>query len=330
MNLDEVSNYVATTVAPRLGCAGAAIVSCSEIEDNSDVNWVYRVQLAHAGRERTLYVKRSDAFVKRRPDTAMDPQRATFEARMLGLVGDIVPDLVPRVLWHDPQAHLTVLAEIGRNAASLAHELSRGRIPASVVEAFGQTLGKLHAGTLGVPHETIWGTADANAQATKLSVAMRTSSVRALLPQHIDDLIAQSDRARAGLVLGDLASKNVLVGVDCAYVLDLELAFRGDQLFDVAFFLAHVVVEPPPFARASALAAAKSFWERYDAERKRLAPMTIDDEPRMLRWLGAMIMCRASEDYMGPPVASARDWRDLGASLVRGKDLNLDDVELLL
>jgi hypothetical protein len=72
-------------------------------------------------------------------------------------------------------------------------------------------------------------------------------------------------RRRRTLVLGDFSPKNILVGPNGLWVIDHEVAHRGDPTFDVAFMLSHLAAKTVHFpANADGLSStAREFIKAY-------------------------------------------------------------------
>src|SRR5699024_9790070 len=81
----------------------------------------------------------------------------------------------------------------------------------------------------------------------------------------VGDVISSMAARRDCLVHGDLSPKNVLVGDGRVWIIDFEVAHRGEPRFDLAFLLCHLLlksVHQPARATAHA-AAARAFVDAY-------------------------------------------------------------------
>ena len=99
-------------------------------------------------------------------------------------------------------------------------------------------------------------------------------------PDLADTIIGYADAMaarRACLVHGDFSPKNILVGDAGLWVIDFEVAHRGDPAFDIAFLVTHLSLKAIvlPDQRADLLACAAAFDAAYrEAAPPSLAPAT--------------------------------------------------------
>jgi 5-methylthioribose kinase len=190
------------------------------------------------------------------------PERAVTEARALELMAQLAPGSVPRLLDSDPDAFALVMEEAPAGWRPWKALLLEGAADAAVAAWLGALLTVLHSadGDIGSPRSF---------EAQRVDPYLRTIQRRhpALAKQigaYIDRLLA----TRQCVVHGDYSPKNVLVGDDGLWVIDWEVAHRGDPAFDLAFLLNHLLLKTThrPQARDGYEACGRAFLDAYGRE----------------------------------------------------------------
>jgi 5-methylthioribose kinase len=190
------------------------------------------------------------------------PQRAVTEARALALMARLAPGSVPRLLDSDPEAFTLVMEEAPPGWRPWKALLLAGAGDTGVATWLGALLTVLHS-----VDAAIGGAESFEAQ--RVDPYLRTTQRRhpALAKQigaYIDRLLA----TRQCVVHGDYSPKNVLVGDDGLWVIDWEVAHRGDPVFDLAFLLNHLLLKTihRPQARDGYEACGRAFLDAYGRE----------------------------------------------------------------
>jgi aminoglycoside phosphotransferase (APT) family kinase protein len=196
-------------------------------------------------RIRTFAIKRALPKLKVADEWYVPVARNAYEVKWMEVVRAILPDAVPPLLGHDPQAGLFAMAYLDpaqyRNWKS---ELRDGHTDESFAAAVGRALARIHC---------------ANARRADIAAAFATDEVfhairlaaylEATAPKHpsvADRLMALSRKTLATkltLVHGDVSPKNILVGPRGPVFLDAECAWYGDPAFDLAFCLNHMLLK---------------------------------------------------------------------------------------
>jgi 5-methylthioribose kinase len=94
-----------------------------------------------------------------------------------------------------------------------------------------------------------------------------------------------------GLIHGDFSPKNILTNGFEVRVIDHEVVTRGDEAFDVAFLINHLLLKSIHLPRLSdeLHACAHAVWRTY----AQITRESSDFERRMTRFLGALMLGRA-------------------------------------
>jgi 5-methylthioribose kinase len=199
---------------------------------------VLRVRTA----ETAVVAKQSLARLKVADDWRAKQMRTDVEAAAMCLCGRLTPGRVPRMLDHDPSAHVVVMELLPDDALNWQTEIEAGRAHIDVGVWAGETLGLWHALTAG--DSAVAEAFDDVEPFQQLRLSPFYETVLERLPEAADDIAPRIDelRERRCFVDGDFAMKNMLVGRDRNWVLDFEVAHYGNPIFDLGFFLSFVVL----------------------------------------------------------------------------------------
>jgi len=244
-------------------------------------------------------------------------RRTDTEAAALRLAARLIPGHVPPVVDSDDGEHVLVLQHAPRGWRNWQAELLAGRAHAASGRWAGDTLGRLHAATAG-DAEVAAAFCDYEAFAA-LRLRPYHEAVIERLPQLASALRPLADElrdARTCLVHGDYAPKNVLLGPDGCWALDMEVAHYGHTVFDLAFFLAFpllTAVQLPELAPAFS-ELVRGFTTAYGRRAARVAPSA----RAISAHTGAMVLARTDGNspaaFLG--VRAARKARALGKQLL--------------
>ena len=198
-----------------------------------------------------------------------DQTRALTEVEALRLCGRLTPDDVPRLLDVDEEA-LAFTIELAPAGWRPWKELLLAGVGESGIAArLGSVLARWHSSTRvreGMSPRFL------NLEPfdqLRLDPYYRTTMARR--PELSDAIAPYLERllsTRRCLVHGDYSPKNVLVGPEGQWVIDFEVAHRGDPAFDLAFMLNHLLLKAVhlPASREAYERCAFAFWRAYHDE----------------------------------------------------------------
>ncbi len=146
LNEENVADYVVKRVLPQLW-PGCRLMHVVEVTDETYVNWIFVAEVEHEKARTSVYLRQSRDRVKSKPDMAMDPERIAFEVRILELLGRLIPNVTPHVLYFDRDNNVAVLSDIKRGSPLLVRELIAGRAHPGTGPFFGDILGRVHGKT---------------------------------------------------------------------------------------------------------------------------------------------------------------------------------------
>ena len=203
-------------------------------------------------------------------------ERNHSEAEWLRVVGEIVPEAVPRVIYEDEAAGWFVMEYLPPGQFPVWKALLRdGVIVPAVAAAVGRRLLRIHAATAGrADVAERFATEHIFYPIRPEPYLIATAQAHPDLASRLQDLSDTTMRTRRALVHGDVSPKNILTGERGPVFLDAECAWYGDPAFDLAFVLNHMLLKcvwrPQWTAR---------YLECFDALRDAYVP-GVDWEPR--------------------------------------------------
>lgn len=252
-------------------------------------------------------VKQSLPKLRVAQDWQAKQERTLNEANGLILAGQITPGRVPPVIQCDATRFVLVIERAPRDWTPWKTQLLAGDVDADLSHALGQTLAAWHVTTAANP--SLADSLDDPEAFDQLRVSPYYRATAERLPQAAAAILAVADEMaerRTCLVHGDFSPKNILVGADGFWVLDFEVAHRGDPDFDRAFLLSHLLLKaihrPAEYQRYRD--AAATFLTGYN----QVAPPSSwwrSDPAHLTRQVGCLLLARAAGkspvEYLDPP-----------------------------
>ena len=203
---------------------------------------VSSVVIAVGDGRRELVVKQALAQLKTDEPWHASVGRTRSEATALSLARSLIPGAVPPLVAFDEEHHMLVVERAPSTWVDWKSLLLAGHVLPSTADWVGATLAAPHTGTAALPLPALLDETE-TFDALRLEPFYRTVAARA--PEHRERIEALLDGLTARcLVHGDLSPKNILVGPEGqGWIIDFEVAHRGDPCFDVAFLLAHLTLK---------------------------------------------------------------------------------------
>ena len=274
-----------------------SIQDAEEVTEQTYVNYIFRIK---AFKPTVFYIRQSRDHVKAKPEHKVDPKRISFEVRVLNLLNSIKPGVVPEVITFDRRNNSILLADIRGDKPLLVYELISGNAHPETGTYFGEVIATYHKNTIDIDHKKVRGSEKKNRDAVNFHMGMRLDPAIKLFKKETNALLAVSKKALKCLVMGDLASKNIIVHGDKIRFLDLERAFKGDPAFDLAFLFCHYLIEIKPEKIEDSIQFIKKFMESYMNVMSNV--MNYQQlklfENRVLRFLGITILYRLFGFYL--------------------------------
>jgi 5-methylthioribose kinase len=173
-----------------------------------------------------------------------DRSRAQVEAAALHLLGRISPQFVPALLDDDPARHALVLRAAPHHWSTWKSRLLHGDAEPGVAVRLGRLLARWHEATSTMDLDERFHDREVFRQ-LRIQPYFATSARRCPeLAAAVLRVARDLEGAGICLVLGDFSPKNILVGAGPElWVIDPEVAHRGDPSFDVAFMATHLLLK---------------------------------------------------------------------------------------
>jgi len=237
--------------------------------------------------------------------------RNSTEVAWMRRAATIVPEAVPTVLGHDPEAGVFAMEYLPPESYSLWKNLLRDGVAREEdAVRVARILLRIHSATAGDADVAREFATDGDFFALRLEPYLLATAARN--PDMADRLRGLVDAClanRLALVHGDVSPKNILIGPAGPVFLDAETAWYGDPAFDVAFCLNHLLLKCVwnPGARGAIRRCFDSFCAEY------LAGVDWEPAARLERRVAALLpgLSLARIDGKSPVEyldAEARSW----------------------
>lgn len=225
-----------------LGLLGATTATASFLSGG-----VSNVVLAVDDGQRRVVVKQSLGRLRVRDEWHAPRERVIAEAAALDTARRLTPTRVPLVVHRDQTSNVIVIEAAPRDWRDWKTQLLRGDVAPSVGRHLGEVLGRWHRLTVGreLPPEI---SGQSSFDVLRVEPYYRTAARRRPeVSQRILSLADEMTGRQVCLVHGDFSPKNVLVGPSAdgvgLWVIDFEVAHRGDPVFDLAFMASHLTLK---------------------------------------------------------------------------------------
>ncbi|MCQ4332085.1 aminoglycoside phosphotransferase family protein [Natronomonas sp. F2-12] len=203
-----------------------------------------------------------------------------------------LPATVPGVRFEDDEDDVVGFECAPDDARMWKADLLGGSVDVRVAEAVGDVLGTVHEGAADEPERLAPFESKLPFDQLRIDPYHRTVARRH--PDVAGAVEAATERlldSKRTLVHGDYSPKNVLVEDDDTFrvwILDFEVAHRGDPTFDTAFMLNHLFIKSVYNADRGAeyREAARAFFDAYDGR------VTWDIEAETVEELGVLMLAR--------------------------------------
>ncbi len=195
--------------------------------------------------QRCFCVKRALSRLKVAADWTAPVERNRYEVAWMRIVGGILPQAVPEILFHDEAEMLCAMSYLDPRQHRLwKAELREGRAAAADAAELGRRLGRIHAATAGNAEVAAAFPANGIFHAIRLEPYLEaTAAAHPDLREILFDLSRRTGATRLVMIHGDVSPKNILLGPQGPIFLDAECACIGDPAFDIAFCLNHMLLK---------------------------------------------------------------------------------------
>jgi 5-methylthioribose kinase len=291
LSLDDVPRYL----------RGRGVLTGTRIELCELGGGVSNLVVSAADGTRSVVLKQALPRLRVAGDWQAKRERALAEAAALERAWTLIPGSVPRVLDVDPDACTVTIELAPPTWSSWKGELTAGRVDETVAGRLGDLLATLHAGTREAIELDEWESFE------QLRIDPYYREIARRHPALADAILALADgmaARRRCLVHGDYSPKNVLVGPSGLWIIDFEVAHRGDPTFDVAFLSTHLVLKALAYPSSGdpLLHALETF---HDAYRASAPPSLVADPQYVMAHVGCLMLARVDgkspAEYLDEP-----------------------------
>lgn len=248
--------------------------------------------LSISGEGKDLVLKQALPELKVATKWPADQRRAMVEARAIEVLHNLTPENVPLLCDVDPERFTLIMKRAPRTMTIWKEDLLSGLIHPEVAAHLGQILGLWHRNSAADSAILKEFREDTLFEQLRIRPFYRTIAAKhQSISERISTLIAELVEDKSCLVHGDYSPKNILVeGKIDVIVLDFEVAHTGNPVFDLGFFLAHLLCK----------------YEFFTAEKKKVALHHAANE-----------FIHAYEESFGHTSAASLPWHVAAIALAR-------------
>ena len=223
---------------------------------------IYRVN----DKGRVYVVKRALEKLRVKDDWYADISRNRFELAYLRCVSKFLPDAVPDVLFSNAEHGYFAMEFLSDDFANWKDLLLSGDCKTEHATIAGNVLGTIHRHTWNDQNIRADFESTENFHQLRIEPYLLTTAERH--PDLSTWIRAEASRlrnTRLCLVHGDYSPKNMMFSGERLVVIDCEVAWYGDPVFDIAFLLNHLLLKALHLDehREQCFALAHATWKAY-------------------------------------------------------------------
>ncbi|MCP3868409.1 MAG: phosphotransferase [Gammaproteobacteria bacterium] len=180
-----------------------------------------------------------------------------------------MPDAVPSIFYSDSEYHFFCMEMLENGFLNWKEQLLQRNYTSAYAEAAGRLLAAIHQRSVG--DEEAARDFDTLENFRQLRIEPYLLACGSKHPELEPYFIEETERlsgVATCLVHGDFSPKNILVSSERLVVLDCEVAWYGDPLFDVAFLLNHFILKALHLSsdRKQIMYLADCIWDSYQKD----------------------------------------------------------------
>jgi aminoglycoside phosphotransferase (APT) family kinase protein len=227
-------------------------------------------------------------------------------------VGRMMPGAVPELYFSSAEDGYFGMEYLGEDFLNWKSMLLAGEFSAGHAGLAGRILGEIHRRTAG--DEGLRRQFDTTENFHQLRVEpylLTTGARHPALRSLFDAEALRIESTQEALVHGDFSPKNILIRGDRMVLLDCEVAWYGDPVFDVAFFLNHIFLKSLHHAPRRCGGdemhggdeMVDAFWGAYARERSTDEALAIEKRlvPLLLMLMLARVDGKSPVEYLAAP-----------------------------
>ena len=216
--------------------------------------------------------------------------RSHVEAKCMSFLSSILPKgSVPELIFDDADNYIIIMSCIPEEATLWKDDLMKGNVDLRVAQKAGKYLAIIQNETFG--NDRI------KEEFSRAPLGGLASYYRVLVEAHpdlteeIEALINFSISNKVSLTLADYNPKNIFVKDDEITLIDLEAAHWGDQSFDPAMLMTHLLLKSVYnfHIKERYIDAVRVFWKTYNSE---LEHKIAGLEEKIVKHIGTLLLAR--------------------------------------
>ncbi len=224
-------------------------------------------QVNDAGR--VFVIKRALEKLRVKDDWYADVSRNRFELAYLQCVSEFLPEAVPQILFSNITHGYFAMEFLPAEFSNWKELLLAGTCEIHHAKKAGQVLGTIHQYTWDDKKIQVDFESTENFHQLRIEPYLLTTAKRH--PELAICIRAEAERlrnTRRCLVHGDYSPKNLMLSSKRFVVLDCEVAWFGDPVFDIAFLLNHLLLKALHLdeQRLQCIELARAAWQTYQDE----------------------------------------------------------------
>ncbi len=216
--------------------------------------------------ERRLVLKRALEKLNVKEDWFADVKRNVIEQQYLIYVAGFMPEAVPAILYSDKTHNFFCMEMLEDGLQNWKTLLLNKQFNLVYAEKAGKVLARIHLKStsdskLGEEFDTL----DNFSELRIAPYLLATAEKNELLASFFKAEAKRLAETKFCLVHGDYSPKNIMVNEERLVILDCEVAWYGDPVFDIAFLLNHFVLKALYLKECASILMqmAELVWESY-------------------------------------------------------------------
>lgn len=194
--------------------------------------------------EHRFVLKQALEKLKVKEDWFADVKRNAIEQQYLQYVGGFMPNAVPKILYSDTERNFFCMEMLENGLENWKRLLLDKKLDKSNAKQAGQILAEIHLKSIN--NKDLAQQFDTLDSFTELRISpylLATASKNERIATYFLEEAKRLSETKFCLVHGDFSPKNILVNNDRMVILDCEVAWYGDPVFDLAFLLNHFMLK---------------------------------------------------------------------------------------
>ncbi len=189
-------------------------------------------------------LKRALTKLKVKDEWFADVKRNHIEQKYIKYVTDFLPQAVPQILYNDEKHHFFCMEMLENGLTNWKELLLNKKLSSKYATEAGKIMGVIHNrsaedSNLKQEFDTLQ-----NFQELRIEPYLtKTGKRHPDLSSYFNDEAKRLASVKQCLVHGDFSPKNILVSPERFVLLDCEVAWYGDPIFDVGFLLNHFILK---------------------------------------------------------------------------------------